>query len=499
MADTNPIIPQVVLQVPTTVRSLIEALIFGARDPLSVRQVQALYEDQGVEGGEPRKIDYEEITRVVEELNAEYTTAERPYRIVQIAGGYQFATLPAYAEWLGKLFKEQMRRKLSQSSIETLAIIAYKQPITKPELESIRGVNCDYVIKTLLEKELATIVGRATTVGRPLLYGTSKEFLRHFGLNDLNDLPRPREIQEILGDSQFETERRMLEAQQGQEEKKDEDFKSRLPHIPKRKAGLDDEVKIVPKVRTRELKVKPSEAGQEPEAGQAAQEAAAKEAPEAQPSPVMEEQKPVGPGQISMVPEDVPIAENLEKGDTATMEPTEIDATEPAERAEPTVYLPPIQPIMLVGEEEPEALPREQAEEPVAQPEAAEISSLEPSVPEEVASPDEHEPTPEPTFEAERLEERITEVSEPAAIQPTEEVVDEPIEIADQAETVGVIETPVPQPVAPTIQEHPQGIAYSDTEPLSEEVLRQQRGSQPKSRWKSWKEKIQGFIKKLFG
>ncbi|HTY38143.1 MAG TPA: SMC-Scp complex subunit ScpB, partial [Bacteroidota bacterium] len=261
MAETSTTTQQTAqLQVPTSVKSLIEALIFGAREPLSARQIQVLYEDQGTEGTEPRKISYEEIARIVEELNAECTASDKPYRIVQIAGGYQFATQQAYAEWLGKLYKEQTRRKLSQSSVETLAIIAYKQPITKPELEAIRGVNCDYVLSTLLEKDLATIVGRAATVGRPLLYGTSKEFLKHFGLNDLNDLPRPREIQDILGESQFETERRMLEAQQGLDQpKKEEDFKSRLPHIPKRKAGLDDDVKILPRKRTREIKVRQAE------------------------------------------------------------------------------------------------------------------------------------------------------------------------------------------------------------------------------------------------
>ena len=268
MAEQNTTTQPVALQMPSTVRSLIEALIFGAREPLSVRQIQALYEVEGPEGSEPRKIDYDSIARFIEELNGEYTAADRPYRIVQVAGGYQFATQPAYAEWLGKLYKEQTRRKLSQSSIESLAIIAYKQPITKPEIEAIRGVNCDYVLSTLLEKDMATIVGRAPTVGRPLLYGTTKEFLKHFGLNDLNDLPRPREIQEILGDGQFETERRMLEAEQGLlEEKKEEDFKSRLPHIPKRKAGMDDDVKIVPKKRTREIKVRHNEEAPENQTG----------------------------------------------------------------------------------------------------------------------------------------------------------------------------------------------------------------------------------------
>ena len=179
---------------------------------------------------------------------------------MQIAGGYQFATLSDYAEWLGKLYKEQGRRKLSQSGVETLAIVAYKQPVTKAEIENIRGVNCDYVLKALLEKELLTVTGRAESVGRPLLYGTTKEFLKHFGLNDITDLPRPREIEEILGESQFETERRMLEAQEGAElmKKEQEDFKSRLPHIPKKKSDLEEkDVEIIQNKKTREIRIMP--------------------------------------------------------------------------------------------------------------------------------------------------------------------------------------------------------------------------------------------------
>jgi hypothetical protein len=157
--------------------------------------------------------------------------------------------------------------------VETLAIVAYKQPVTKAEIEKIRGVNCDYVLKTLLEKELLTVTGRAESVGRPLLYGTTKEFLKHFGLNDITDLPRPREIEEILGESQFETERRMLEAQEGAElmKKEQEDFKSRLPHIPKKKSDLEEkDVEIIQNKKTREIKIMPvvdrkllEEAGQE--------------------------------------------------------------------------------------------------------------------------------------------------------------------------------------------------------------------------------------------
>ena len=250
------------LRIPTTFKALVEALIFAAEEPLSLSQIRSIYQGENLRNAESRQIEPETIRQIVTDLNKEYSRQDRPYRIVQIAGGYQFATSSEYAEWLGKLYKEQGRRKLSQSGVETLAIIAYKQPITKAEIEKIRGVNCDYVLKTLLEKELLTVTGRAESVGRPLLYGTTREFLKHFGLNDITDLPRPREIEEILGESQFETERRMLEAQAGAEHarKEQEDFKSRLPHIPKKKPELDEKgVAIVPHKRIREIKIMPTE------------------------------------------------------------------------------------------------------------------------------------------------------------------------------------------------------------------------------------------------
>ncbi|RPI05152.1 MAG: SMC-Scp complex subunit ScpB [Ignavibacteriae bacterium] len=261
------------MKIPTTFKALVEALIFAAQEPLSLSQIRTIYQDESVRNDGSRQVEPDTIRQMVADLNKEYAKQDRPYRIVQIAGGYQFATSTEYAEWLGKLYKEQGRRKLSQSGVETLAIIAYKQPITKAEVEKIRGVNCDYVLKTLLEKELLAVTGRAESVGRPLLYGTTREFLKHFGLNDITDLPRPREIEEILGESQFETERRMLEAQAGAEQarKDQEDFKSRLPHIPKKKPELDEKgVEIVPHKRTREIRIMPveerkvlEEAGQE--------------------------------------------------------------------------------------------------------------------------------------------------------------------------------------------------------------------------------------------
>ncbi|TSA19380.1 SMC-Scp complex subunit ScpB [bacterium] len=459
MTEANPTTQPVLLQVPTTVKCLVEALIFGAREPLSVRQIQALYEDQGSGGAEPRKIAYEEIERVVEELNGEYGVSDRSYRIIQIAGGYQFATLPAYAEWLGKLYKEQARRKLSQSSIETLAIIAYKQPITKPELESIRGVNCDYVIKTLLEKDLATIVGRAPTVGRPLLYGTSKEFLKHFGLNDLNDLPRPREIQEILGDSQFETERRMLEAQQGMEgAKTEEEFKSRLPHIPKRKAGLDDDVKITQKKRTREIKVRPSD---EPEAAQS--EATKEEQPVTDvagigSTTVLEDQASVVIESAQMEQQDVPTIEKNLIVETSALDEEKGEAGQ-VSSGERSNYIGLTQP----------------AEETVK---GLQVDS---------------ETAPIP------IEPQMVEIPEQGQILPVGETSVEGTSTAGHIDEVESTIDLIPQPVSPTVEEDSQGVVYSGREASSEVAPDKQTHPQPKTRWNSWKEKIQGFIKKLFG
>jgi segregation and condensation protein B len=251
---------QAELDIPSTLKALIEAMIFAAQEPLSIAQIKAIYQD-GRRSRDAQELGPEVVKKIVSGLNKEYEHSDRPYRIVQIAGGYQFATSSSYAAWIGKLYKEQGRRKLSQSGVETLCIIAYKQPITKSEIERIRGVNCDYVLKTLLEKELATVTGRAETVGRPLLYGTTKEFLKHFGLNEIVDLPRPREIEEILGESQFETERRMIEAQAGAEQmkKEQEDFKSRLPHIPKKKPDLEQKgVEIVSRNSAKDIKIIPS-------------------------------------------------------------------------------------------------------------------------------------------------------------------------------------------------------------------------------------------------
>jgi len=201
-------------------RTIIEALLFGTDEPLGVRQIVDIFGMPG-EGESPLSVTADEVIAAIEELNREYEQAGRSVRIVHVAGGYQFATKPEFAPWLGRMLREKSRRKLSVSALETLAVIAYKQPVTKPEIETIRGVNADYVLRTLLERSLVAIVGRASTPGRPLLYGTTREFLKHFGVNDLADLPKPREIDELMAEAEFEVEKRLLEeleAKRAQEE-----------------------------------------------------------------------------------------------------------------------------------------------------------------------------------------------------------------------------------------------------------------------------------------
>lgn len=187
--------------------SIIEALIFASDEPLAPSEIVRAI--KGIDGDDTN-ISPDEIENAILEINEKYSNDEYPFVIKKISGGLLFATKPEYAKYIGYLSSEKSKRRLSQAALETLAIIAYKQPITKPEIESIRGVNTDYMINTLLEKNLITIKGRAETIGRPLLYGTTTEFLFYFGLNDLNDLPKPREIEDIMKDEDFLEQKRKI-------------------------------------------------------------------------------------------------------------------------------------------------------------------------------------------------------------------------------------------------------------------------------------------------
>lgn len=169
----------------------IESLIFSAETPISKKDIiECLTEAFGV------KFNEKEIEDAVETLKERYQDEAFSIEPLAIAGGFQFLTKGAYHNTIGIYLKQTMKKRLSRSALETLSIIAYKQPVTKSELERIRGVNCDYAIQKLLEKELVAIIGRSEGPGRPLLYGTSDKFMDYFGLKSLDDLPKPKDFKE---------------------------------------------------------------------------------------------------------------------------------------------------------------------------------------------------------------------------------------------------------------------------------------------------------------
>jgi segregation and condensation protein B len=170
------------------VKAIVEALIFASPEPVTPKMLYKLLAD------EPK----EDVAAAVAALRADYEN--RPgLQLVDVAGGYQIVTRPQLHEWVRRLFHERSTQKLTVQGLETLAVIAYKQPITALEIGEIRGVNTSGVLSTLLERHLIKIVGRKNVVGRPFLYATTKEFLIRFGLNDLGDLPKIEDMAEALG------------------------------------------------------------------------------------------------------------------------------------------------------------------------------------------------------------------------------------------------------------------------------------------------------------
>ena len=136
----------------------------------------------------------EDIVGAIQRLEEKYQHEEYAFQLFKAAGGYQFLTKPAYQSSISILLKQQSKKRLSTSAMETLSIIAYKQPISKTEIENIRGVNCDYAVQKLLDKQLIEITGKAESIGRPMLYGTTPKFMEYFGISELNELPIPKEV-----------------------------------------------------------------------------------------------------------------------------------------------------------------------------------------------------------------------------------------------------------------------------------------------------------------
>jgi segregation and condensation protein B len=176
-------------KVSDDLKRIIEALIYASPDPLTPKTLFKVLES------EPR----EDVQVSLESLRADYAEGRGGLHLVEVAGGYQIVTRPELSEWVRRLFHERKSQKLSVQALETLAVIAYKQPITAPEIAEIRGVNTSGVVATLLERHLIKIAGRKQVVGRPFLYATTREFLIRFGLRDLADLPKMEDMADVLG------------------------------------------------------------------------------------------------------------------------------------------------------------------------------------------------------------------------------------------------------------------------------------------------------------
>jgi segregation and condensation protein B len=180
---TNPLTP------------ILEALIFVSQEPLTLERMKAV-----LEGAQP-----EEIEAALDELIRTYETEERGVQVAAMGGGFVLSTKPDHDCWVRRLLQIERKNKLSSASLETLAAVAYHQPVTQAEISMIRGVDSTYTLKTLLDKKLIKIVGRKKAPGNPLVYRTSDRFLQYFGLNSLNELPSEEEIAKILEEDKAST------------------------------------------------------------------------------------------------------------------------------------------------------------------------------------------------------------------------------------------------------------------------------------------------------
>ena len=172
---------------PSNLLAAIEALLFSSDQPLSLTLLS-----------ESLDAPPDEVSRTLLELGSSYAGRDAGIELREIAGGWMIVTTAEQSEWVGRMLRGKRRMRLSRAALETMAIIAYKQPVTKSEVEAIRGVDSSAVLATLLERTLVTIRGRSKVVGRPLLYGTTQEFLDYFGLRDLSELPRPEELRALV-------------------------------------------------------------------------------------------------------------------------------------------------------------------------------------------------------------------------------------------------------------------------------------------------------------
>ncbi len=171
------------------IKKIAEAILFATDSSVPLDRLTDIIEEA----------ERREIREALKELSEQYDSEERPYALSEVAGGWQIYCRPEYSKWIRELHKGRIPTRLSQAALETLAIVAYKQPIVRAEIETIRGVDSSGVLATLMRRDLITIAGRAPGMGRALMYRSTKEFLRYFGLNFVTDLPRLEEFAEVLG------------------------------------------------------------------------------------------------------------------------------------------------------------------------------------------------------------------------------------------------------------------------------------------------------------
>jgi segregation and condensation protein B len=179
------------------ITGVIEALLFSAQKPLSTREIATAMkgaEDDELSPNEFTRVKEADVAAALEQLRADYIQQQRAFQLIEKADGWQLATDPKYAQWVRQLFPAPKAARLSAPALETLAIIAYRQPVTRGDVEAVRGVNVESVLQTLMERGLVKIAGRAEIPGRPLLYETTQFFLEHFGLRNLDELPNVEEL-----------------------------------------------------------------------------------------------------------------------------------------------------------------------------------------------------------------------------------------------------------------------------------------------------------------
>ncbi len=172
------------MHTPLTKSRILEAVLFASDQPVEPERLAGILDG----------VSRNELAETVDALNREYEIQERAFRIVLVAGGYQLETLHRYGPYIDRLYHARPRQKLSRAALETLAIVAYKQPVSRVEIDALRGVDSDASIRTLQNRDLIEVVGRSESVGKPLLFGTTREFLRYFGLRDIKDLPGADEL-----------------------------------------------------------------------------------------------------------------------------------------------------------------------------------------------------------------------------------------------------------------------------------------------------------------